>query len=142
MKTKFTELLRIKSEAVRDMERQILGVAIQIERARSDMDGVLREIAGIEIPSHGTYMDFIKIQAIKSAYIDELELKKLEIAELKEMRERLEERLRFLNLEYEKAKYLDKLEMQKIIAHQKRQEELQMDEVSLMLFNSRVERDS
>ncbi|CAE11055.1 flagellar export protein FliJ [Wolinella succinogenes] len=137
MKTKFTQFLRIKKEALNEAERAILVVNREIEQMQEEIASILREIASIAIPSSGAYADFLKIQAIKKAHIDELEFKKLDLAHLREKRQRMQEQLKLLSLEHEKAKYLDKLEIQKMLALQKRQEELQMDEVSLLLYNTR-----
>ncbi|MGP1579865.1 MAG: flagellar export protein FliJ [Wolinella sp.] len=138
MKTKFSELLRVKKEALKEMERAILTISQHIERRELEIEAILREILEIVIPSLGTYAEFLRIQEIKRAHIEEMEQKRLEVAQLRAERTLMREHLKELNLEYEKAKYLENLEIQKMLARKKHQESVEMDEISLMLYNTRT----
>ena len=137
MKTKFSELLRVKKEALKEMERAILAISQHIERRELEIEAILREILEIKIPSLGTYAEFLRIQEIKKAHIEEIDRMRLEVAQLKAKRTLMRERLKELNLDYEKAKYLESLEIQKVLARRKNQERAEMDEISLMLYNTR-----
>ena len=137
MKTKFSELLRVKKEALKEMERAILAISQHIERRELEIEAILREILEIKIPSLGTYAEFLRIQEIKKAHIEEIDRMRLEVAQLKAERTLMRERLKELNLDYEKAKYLESLEIQKVLARRKNQERAEMDEISLMLYNTR-----
>ena len=137
MKTKFSEFLRVKKEALKEMERAILTISQHIERRELEIEAILREILEIKIPSLGTYAEFLRIQEIKKAHIGEIDRMRLEVAQLKAERTLMRERLKELNLDYEKAKYLESLEIQKVLARRKNQERAEMDEISLMLYNTR-----
>lgn len=137
MKTKFTPLVRVKKEALDRVEREILLVNRAIEAHQELIAQAVRDIAALAIPEQGAYADFLRVQAMKKVYIEELEQHKLELAELRARRGLLQEQLKALGVELEKAKYLDKLEVQKMIALQKRQESLELDEISLLLYNAR-----
>ncbi len=137
MKTKFSELLRVKKEALKEMERAILAISRHIERRELEIEAILREILEIKTPSLGTYAEFLRIQEIKKAHIGEIDQMRLEVAQLKAERTLMRERLKELNLDYEKAKYLESLEIQKVLARRKNQERAEMDEISLMLYNTR-----
>lgn len=137
MTTKFSALVQIRKDAVKNAEQKLIGVNQRIASAQIDLSVAQQQLAEIVIPQKGSYNDLLYFQQIKESYLNEIDRIIEFIAALRLERKVIEEEMRLLNIEFEKANYLDSLEKTKILKERRYKESAQLDEISILLHNAR-----
>lgn len=137
MTTKFSALVQIRKDAVKNAEQKLIGVNQRIASAQIDLSVAQQQLAEIAIPQKGSYNDLLYFQQIKESYLNEIDRIIEFIAALRLERKVIEEEMRLLNIEFEKANYLDSLEKTKILKERRYKESAQLDEISILLHNAR-----
>lgn len=137
MTTKFSALVQIRKNAVKNAEQKLIAVNQRIAVAQMDLASAQQQLSEIVIPQKGSYNDLLYFQQIKESYLNEVDRIVEFIASLRLERKVIQEEMRLLNIEYEKANYLDSLEKTKILKERQYKEAVQLDEVSILLHNAR-----
>ncbi len=137
MTTKFSALVQIRKNAVKNAEQKLIGVNQRIAVAQMDLASAQQQLAEIVIPQKGNYNDLLYFQQIKESYLNEVDRIVEFIASLRLERKVIQEEMRLLNIEFEKANYLDSLEKTKMLKERQYRESAQLDEVSILLHNTR-----
>lgn len=138
MQTKFTPLVNLRKSALREGERKLIAINQKISDTQQSLDRAQQHLAEVSLPQKGeSYREMMCFQSIKEGHLQEINRILEQIAAFKYERKAIEEELRLLNMEYEKASYLDSLEKKKIIDAKKRKETQELDEISVMLYNTR-----
>ncbi len=136
MTTKFSALVQIRKNAVKNAEQKLIGVNQRIAVAQMDLASAQQQLAEIVIPQKGNYNDLLYFQQIKESYLNEVDRIVEFIASLRLERKVIQEEMRLLNIEFEKANYLDSLEKTKMLKERQYRESA-LDEVSILLHNTR-----
>lgn len=134
MRTRFTPLLKVRQEKLDRLEAALQAFNYEIMQVQARLEVIVHEIRTLEIPSQGSYGEFLMMQAIKGEQMARLELEQLSLASLQQKKREVEENMRLARIEYEKAKYLDRVEIQKVLATRAREEAREMDEIAGLLF--------
>ena len=137
MTTKFSALVQIRKNAVKNAEQKLIAVNQRIAVAQMDLASAQQQLSEIVIPQKGNYNDLLYFQQIKESYLNEVDRIVEFIASLRLERKVIQEEMRLLNIEYEKANYLDSLEKTKMLKERHYKEAAQLDEVSILLHNAR-----
>ncbi|RAX57496.1 hypothetical protein CCZ01_05800 [Helicobacter monodelphidis] len=139
MKTKFTPLVRLRESAMKEGERKLIAINQKIAATQSHLDSVQQEFVMISMPKTGeSYLELLQVQSIKDGYLAEIDRIVETLGAFKLEKKVAQEELRLLNLEFEKASHLDSLEKAKILEARKRKEAQELDEISVMLYNTRL----
>lgn len=137
MKTKFSELLKVKKRKVDEVENRLLDFRNQKNRVYLQIEEIDRDISSLKIPKSG---DFTKI-TLSYAHLSNLSnQKKLKIEETLSLEAQIEvekELYKKANIDFEKIKYLDNLEIKKVLLQMKIQESKDMDEIANILFSNK-----
>lgn len=136
MKTRFSSLVIFRKQKVEEVERAIFNNNHMIEQSRQNMLSLQDEMNGMEIPSEGNFASLVQFQEIKRAYAVQIHQKQAELAQLENYALTLKKYYKEMSIEFEKARHLDDVERQKMIKERIRQEENELNEISIMLHNN------
>ncbi len=139
MKTKFTPLVLLQKQKIDVIEQEIERNAQAIKGKQEEIDTLIAEFATLKEPTSGVYQAFLTFVHHKNEYYQSIDYKMGELALLKKKRQELQEAFRLQNIELEKAKYLDSLEVKKVLQRLKKRENVEMDEISVMLYANNKE---
>lgn len=137
MKTKFSQLLKVKKRKVQTIENEILDTQNQKRKTFLQIEKVLHEISGFKAPKSGEFsqisLSFSCLANLSNqkAFLDE------EMVKINKQIEGLKELYKEANIECEKVKYLEDLEIEKRLYELKVQENKDMDEIANLLFAKR-----
>jgi hypothetical protein len=142
MKTKFSDLLKVKKQILLQVENTLLETRIKKQNLLQKLDEIKKEINSQQKPTSGS------IGLLKMAYFSINSLNRQKDSIIKSIEDieneilYLQKEYKIANIEYEKINYLDAQEIEKIKKEKLEQERKDMDEISNVLFvnkNSRVE---
>jgi chromosome segregation ATPase len=135
MKTKYTQIVKLKKRALDEIERELIDVRgrkREIERKIEDID---KKISNLEIPKSGKFAQvklknelFQNLMREKEALKEKLEIRLKQIEGLKEL-------YKEANVEYEKILHLDKTEVEKELKKLRYNERKELDEIANILHN-------
>ncbi len=138
MKTKFSEILKVKKQKVSEIEQQLAAKRFEKEALVAQSFEISAEIGAQELPKEGSFA------AVQTAYrgraylYAEKERVENMIQYLDDEIEQLQNAYKAANIEYEKIKYLHENEKQKKIAAMMQAESKRMDEIAGQLFGRKV----
>jgi flagellar export protein FliJ len=133
MKTKFSQLVKVKKRKVDEIESELLDAQNEKRKIHSQIDKISLEISELKTPQSG---GFAKLN-ISFTYLSNLSnQKKLKVEELEKIEHQIElikELYKEANIEFEKVKYLDELEVKKQLEELRVKENKDMDEIANLL---------
>ncbi len=134
MKTKFSQLVKVKKRRVDEIENELLDIQNQRRSILIKIEDILKEISLIKTPKSGSFsqinishMHLKNFSIQKRAYEEEIIRVDRQIIGLKEL-------YKEANIEFEKVKYLEDLEIKKQLQLLKIKENKDMDEIANLLF--------
>lgn len=134
MNSKFTPIVKVRKQQMDRVETLLAKARYKKQEISTKLEATCKEIAQMEVPKEGsiTLMSFFRESlAILRKEKDDLERRlKISTDEVSQLQDKYKRALR----EYEKIKYLEEQDFEKWIKKLNRQEQLDMDEVSTMLF--------
>ncbi len=134
MKTKFSQLVKVKKQKINEIESELLDVENQKQKMHIHIQETLKEITEIKKPSSGNFAEL----NLSYSYLSNLSNQKKSYEEKILMFEKqldgLKELYKEANIEYEKVKHLEDLEIKKQLFELKRKESKDMDEIANLLF--------
>ncbi|WP_104721741.1 flagellar export protein FliJ [Helicobacter mesocricetorum] len=139
MKTKFTPLVLLQQQKIDVIEQELQRNTQAIKIKQEEIDMLIAEFATLKEPTSGVYQAFLTFVHHKNEYRQSIDYKMGELALLKKKKQELQESFRVQNVELEKAKYLDSLEVKKVLQKLKKRENVEMDEISVMLYANNKE---
>ncbi len=140
MKTKFSQIVKVKKRRVDEIENELLDIQNQKRRVIRSIEEILKEISEIKTPKSGSFsqiniahMHLTNFSNQKNGYEEDILKLDQQILGIKEL-------YKEANIEFEKIKYLEDLEIKKQLHELKIQENKDMDEIANLLFskNKRV----
>ena len=134
MKTKFSQLVKVKKRRVDEIENELLDIQNQRRSILIKIEDILKEISLIKTPKSGSFsqinishMHLKNFSTQKRTYEEEIIRVDRQIIGLKEL-------YKEANIEFEKVKYLEDLEIKKQLQLLKIKENKDMDEIANLLF--------
>jgi len=136
MKTKFSDILKVKKQVVEKIERNIQKINASINNLKVKMNNLENALFSLSTPKEGNFSIFSQIKTQQNLIREEIETLKNQIIILKNRKNELMKELKKANVEYEKIKYLENLEIQKMIKEKRLKENREMDEIAILLRNN------
>lgn len=136
MKTKFTQIVKFKKQAVDNIELELAKVNNSINQTLAKIDDIQHSLNELQTPNFGTFFELRGYQGIFNAHMLEIGECKKVLESLKMKKNQIELKLKSAYLEYEKMKHLDDVQKGLIIKELKRKEQEDLNEISVMLFNN------
>jgi len=140
MKTKFSDILKVKKQAVEKIERDIQKINTSIKKLELKIENLNKTLFSLTPPKKGNFSVFSQLKSQQNLIREEIEKLKNQIIILKNRKNELMEELKKANIEYEKIRYLEGLEIKKIIKEKKLKEDRYMDEIAILLRNNNESR--
>jgi len=141
MKTKFSQIVKLKQRKVDEIENEMLDVRNKKKDIIVNIEDLMKELKEINTPNSGAFseinianMHLKNLSNQKKSFEEEIVLLNRQIEGLKELHKEA-------NIDFEKIKYLDNEEIKKILQEKKVEENKNMDEIANLLF-SRKQRDA
>jgi len=135
MKTKFSDILKVKKQAIEKIERDIQKINASINNLKVKMNNLENALFSLSTPKEGSFSLFSQIKTQQNLLRDEIKNLNNQIVILENRRNELMEELKKANIEYEKIKYLENLEIQKMVKEKRLKESRDMDEIAILLRN-------
>jgi len=135
MRTKFSDILKIKQQAVEKIERNIQKINVSINNLKVKINNLDNALFSLSTPKEGSFSIFSQIKIQQNLLRDEIKNLKNQIVILENRKNELMNELKKANIEYEKIKYLENLEIQKKIKEKRVKESKEMDEIAILLRN-------
>ncbi|RDU73950.1 hypothetical protein CQA57_03835 [Helicobacter anseris] len=140
MKTQFYSLLQVKKQELEKKEMEIAHINLKISQKLDEITQFQIQMKEFLTPSSGTFQDFKMLQEHKNAFLFQIDSMHLEISHLKQERSQLEKLYQEAFIEYEKINYLHNTEQKKQLEKLKKNQEKQLDEIALTLFELNKEK--
>ncbi len=134
MKTKFSEILKVKKQKVSELEQQLAAKRAQKELLLVQLAEVLSKIEDFSFPKEGDFSGFKSAQYGLEYLSKEKEHKENMIKYFDQELENLNILYKEANIEYEKIKHLHELEEKMILQELLKKESKEMDEIANQLF--------
>jgi len=140
MKTRFSDLLKVKKQKLSEVERELQDVRERKKRLEGKIEAINFEIASLKQPKSG---DFTLMQIARETFLSLMNQKEILNQKLTlrtEQIEGLQALYKEANIEYEKVAYLDSEEVQKEMKRIKEEESKALDEIANILFVNKKEK--
>jgi flagellar export protein FliJ len=133
MKTKFSQIVKVKQRKVDEIENELMDVRFQKRKTLSMIEDILKEIEGLKTPQSGSFAEINLSHSYLKNLSNQKKEKEKEILQLDKQIEGIKELYKEANIEFEKIKYLEDLEIEKKLQELKVQESKDMDEIANLL---------
>lgn len=140
MKTRFSDILKVKKQKLSEIERELLDVQNRKKRLESKIVAVDDEVASFKQPQSG---DFTLMQLARQSFLQLIHQKEL-------LNQKLDTRIKQIegltslyteaNMEYEKIAYLHAAEIKKALNKLEQEENKAMDEIANILHVNKKEK--
>lgn len=134
MKSKFSKIAKVRKQKRDAIEKELLKNQNKERMLSHKIASIYEEIVNVQMPQNGTIslLSLVGEQKRilnrdKKRYEQELEL-------AQDVTKKLQLDYKKAHIDYEKINYLEEQELQEFINKMKRQEQLDLDEISTMLF--------
>ena len=134
---RFKDLLKVKKQALLDVERQIEDVRVRILRLRKESLDIDSKISSLQKPQEGDFGAFQLAQRGLLLLIGEKDTIHEQVIFREEQLEGLNRLYQEVNIEHEKILHLDKQEQEEIALEMAKEESKEMDEIANILFANR-----
>ncbi len=138
MKTKYSQLLKVKKQKVDGIENKIALLNAQKNKIAVELEVLKREINDLKLPKEGKFGQFVtasfafeKLMGVKKEKEKEIDSKNSQIIEARN-------EYKMALMEYEKIKYLEDLIIKEKLAKNKKDEQKLLDEISVLTYKRRV----
>ncbi len=134
MKTKFSELLKVRKQKVSEIERKLASVQAQKAQTRVEIAELDSALCSLEIPQNGDAVVMHSFLAQKEfLYRDKLQKENI-LKYFEQEISNLNILYKEASTEYEKIKYMHTVEIEKLLEMRKKEESKQLDEIATQLF--------
>jgi flagellar export protein FliJ len=138
MKTRFSQILKVKKRRVDECERELLDIRNVKKNKLLQINNISKEIENFKKPASGNIMQLNLSFSLLSQLNNQKKSYKSDINILDAQIEGLKELYKEANIEFEKIKYLDSIEIKKILSIEAEKEKKDMDEISNILFSRKL----
>ena len=134
MKSQFSKIAKIRKQKRDTIERELIKSQNKERLLRHKISAVYEDIARVEMPKEGLVSAFLMVSEQKSLLGREKKRYEQELNAVLHVNKTLQAEYQKAHIEYEKIKYLEEQELQAMMDKMKREEQLNLDEISTMLF--------
>jgi flagellar export protein FliJ len=135
MKTKFSQLVKVKKRELDEIESKLLEIQNHKRRVESQIENILQEIKELKTPQSGNFAKLNLSYSHLSHLSNQKKSKEEELIKIANKIEAIKELYKKANIEYEKIKYLDEQEIKKQLEEIKIKENKDMDEIANLLHS-------
>ena len=135
MKTKFSQILKLKKRRVEEIENALTEVRAQKRRALREIEDILQEIASLKTPTSGSFGEMNVAFMSLSQLSNQKKSKEFEVTQIEQRIRDIQELYKEANIEFEKIQYLEDEEHKKVLEALKVQENKDMDEIANLLYS-------
>jgi flagellar biosynthesis chaperone FliJ len=142
MKTKFSQILKLKKRRVEEIENALTEVRAKKRRTLLEIKNIVDEISRLKTPTSGSFAQVSIAFLSLSKLSNQKKSKELELEQIDLQIQEIQELYKEANIEFEKIKYLEDEEIKKALEALKVQEAKDMDEIANLLhtrFKKEVE---
>ncbi len=134
MKTKFSELLKVKKQKVSELENQLATKRQEKKIVLNEISALISKISELQLPQYGNFAQLKVSQHERTYFFREKENKDNMVKYFDQEINNLNYLYKEANIDYEKIKHLHDIEEKKIIENLEKQESKAMDEIANQLF--------
>lgn len=135
MKTKFSSIVKVKEQKLKDVEASLAKARGEVNRAKAAIDKVVEEIRDLKLPQRG-HISMLQLANMSLVHLQETKKQKTLFLEVCEKRVNdLLIAYKQAHTDFEKMKHLHDVEVEKQLKKIKELEQKELDEMSVMLFN-------
>ena len=138
MKSQFSKIAKIRKQKREVIERDLLKSKNKEKMLSHKIASFYEQIHAITLPKEGTVSMLSLIAEQKKILGRDKKSCEQELLSVQNETRMLQEAYQKAHIEYEKIHYLEEQELQAMIAKLKRQEQLDLDEVSTQLFANQM----
>ncbi len=138
MKTKYSQLLKVKKQRVDTIENEIAILNSKRESIKNEIDRLALQISSLQKPKDGKFGIFLSV-SYSFGKLHSLKKSKEEVLSQKESElHRKQEEYKVALMDYEKIKYLEDLLVGKKLDKIKKDEQKLLDELSQTVYKRRI----
>ncbi len=137
MKTKYSQIIKIKKNDVSKIERDIQKINGSIAELEHKIASLKENLASFSLPQTGNFSIFRELATLKKALQDEIKRFENQLLVLNSRKQELLDELKKAQIEYEKMNYLHTQEIKKMLKEKHIKESQMMDEIAIMLNKKR-----
>ena len=138
MKTKYSQLLKVKKQRVDTIENEIAILNSKRESIKNEIDRLALQISSLQKPKDGKFGIFLSV-SYSFGKLHSLKKSKEEVLSQKESElHRKQEEYKVALMDYEKIKYLEDLLVGKKLDKIKKDEQKLLDELSQTVYKRRT----
>ncbi|NPA73099.1 MAG: FliJ family protein [Epsilonproteobacteria bacterium] len=137
MKTKYSQLVKIRKQKVDSIENIIAVLNRYKDILNSDIESILKQIKEIEVPKKGEFVKFLSRNYTFETLMNRKREKELQLRQKEEEIKIAQQEHKKALIEYEKVKYLEDVVIQEKLKKMQKEEEKMLDEVSIITYKRR-----
>ncbi len=138
IKTKYTQLVKVKKQRVDTIENEIAILNSKRESIKNEIDRLALQISSLQKPKDGKFGIFLSV-SYSFGKLHSLKKSKEEVLSQKESElHRKQEEYKVALMDYEKIKYLEDLLVGKKLDKIKKDEQKLLDELSQTVYKRRI----
>ncbi len=134
MKSKFSKIAKVRKQKRDSIEKELLKSQNLEKRLAYKITSLYEEIVAIKIPQNGYFSLLSLVEEQKKILNRDKKQCEVELKIVSTMTQKLQAEYQKAHVEYEKIKYLEEEELRAVMKKIKQQEQLDLDEISTMLF--------
>jgi len=135
MKTKFSQLVKVKKRKVDEIESELLDIQNQKRRVESEIKNILQDIVELKAPQSGNFAELNLSYSYLSNLSNQKKVREKQLLSIMQQIEIVKDLYKEANIDYEKIKYLDEQEIKKQLEELKIKENKDMDEIANLLHS-------
>ncbi|MBV5278448.1 MAG: flagellar FliJ family protein [Campylobacteraceae bacterium] len=134
MKSKFSKIAKVRKQKRDAIEKELLKNQNKERMISHKITSIYEEIVNVKMPQNGTISLFSLVGEQKRILNRDKKRYEQELEIAQSVTKKLQLDYKKVHIDYEKINYLEEQELQEFINKMKRQEQLDLDEISTMLF--------
>ncbi len=134
MKTKYSQLLKIKKQKIETIENAITSLNLEIKKNEFEIEKTINDINSLKSPVSGKFSIIMAYNYSFDALVRSKKEKQLLLIQKKEKLLKLQKEYKMALIEFEKVKYLEDLIIKEQMEKDRKKEQQIIDEISVMNF--------
>ncbi len=134
MKTKYSQLLKIKKQKVETVENAISSLNLEIKKNEFEIEKMINDINSFKKPKSGKFSIIMAHNYSFNALVYSKKEKQFLLMQKKEKLLKLQKDYKTVLIEFEKVKYLEDLIIKEQMEKDRKKEQKIIDEISVMNF--------
>ena len=141
MKTRFSSLVALKKSAMEKSEQSLQAANADFNSASMALQQSYQSLEDVSLPQSGTMADMLAMRTLFDSQRELIQHNKEWVEFAQDQVNQAREQLKTDMIEHEKFKYLEVEEIKKILEERKLKESKDLDEVALMTYSKKNEKE-